>query len=792
MAFAITIVSGALIWHQGESIKQRVLEERLVAVTRQARIYETTVAAAGIGQDRTAISAYLHPEMAELMVELGAFEALVTDETGRIIGANDPAALGEMEPAHEVALILGGASVVMRPERGDETMDFSFAVQIVFPAFRGALLVEEDIQALDASIAESTRESALPSVLILLVMGPLAAVIARRVLSRTQRSEQERAWQDRFQSLVQNASDVILVVDPNGAIQYATPAVERVLGRTAAGVHHAPLIDLIHPSNLEGARSALSNAGETPGHVTSSEYRLLHGDGRWVVAEVHSANLRDDPAVRGTVLTIRDITERKSLEAQLVHQALHDSLTGLANRALFNDRVANAVARARRGDTGLAVVVIDLDEFKLVNDTHGHPAGDAVLAQVGQRLLACIRDGDTVARLGGDEFAILLEGVTRPEVAPISARILAAFAEPVAVNCGPLAIQASVGVAHSDDGMLDTADLLGSADVAMYAAKEGGKGRLVFFEAGMRMAANERVEATAELRVAIDEGQLEVRYQPIVHLPSGVIRGMESLVRWRHPVRGEVMPSEFITLAETTGLIVPLGEFVLRQACRQARAWQLMSDDAEPLTISVNLSAAPLEDDGLMAAVRDALEESGLPPASLTLEITESIFVHDVETTTSRLHELKGLGVRLAIDDFGTGFSSLSYLRRFPVDIIKIDKSFVDGLVTPGPGLALATSIVRLARNLQLETVAEGVEQPEQLALLSAMGCDAAQGYLFARPLDVEAATDYVRDAGVARAALGTRESTLPGSTSAPSRTDRRGRDIPARTRTRAATHLRS
>jgi EAL domain-containing protein (putative c-di-GMP-specific phosphodiesterase class I) len=332
-------------------------------------------------------------------------------------------------------------------------------------------------------------------------------------------------------------------------------------------------------------------------------------------------------------------------------------------------------------------------------------------------------------------------------VAPISARILAAFAEPFEITNGPLKIGASVGVAHGGPDVIDTADFLSCADIAMYAAKDSGRGTLRVFEPGMRMAANERAEATAALRCAIDEGQLELRYQPIVELPSGDIRGMEALVRWRHPVRGEVMPVEFIPLAEKTGLIVPLGEFVLREACRQARIWQLEQHDGEPLSISVNLSAAQLDDVGLLEAVRRALKDSGLPPASLTLEITETVLVNDADATTDRLVELKALGVRLAIDDFGTGYSSLSYLRRFPVDVIKIDKSFVDGLAISGPSLALAKSIVRLAHNLQLKTVAEGVEEQAQRTRLASMGCDLAQGYLFAKPLDAAAATAFLREA---------------------------------------------
>ena len=747
MAVSIAIVSSALIWHQGESIKEQVLVERLAAVSRQARVHQSQATAVGIGGDRVALAQHLQDEMDEMMLALGAIKVVVTDETGLIVAATDDAKVGQMEQAEEVQLILSGAAEsVMRPEKGEEDKDFAFTIPFAFPAFRGVLHVEEDTQELNRAVADATWRGALPALLMLLVVAPLAALFARRILERTQRSE-KRAWQDHFHSLVQSASDVILVVDAKGSIRYASPAMERVLGRSAADVQDTSVLDLIHPTDVGAAQNALAGAQASPGRVTRSEYRVRHGDGRWLFAEVHSANLLNDPAVCGIVLTIRDVSERKTLEAQLTHQALHDPLTGLANRALFDDRLGHAVARARRGGSGLAVLLVDLDEFKLVNDAHGHQAGDAVLAQVGQRLLACIREGDTAARLGGDEFAILLEDVTLQDVAPISARILAAFHEPVAIEGGAVTISASVGVAHGDQGLVDTADFLTCADIAMYAAKDSGKGRLTVFEPGMRMAAIEQVEATAELRRAIDEGQLEVRYQPIVELPSGAILGMEALVRWRHPLRGEVLPAEFIPLAEKTGLIVPLGEFVLRQACRQARSWQVENSDGELLTISVNLSAAQLDDAGLIDAVRGALHESGLPAASLTLEITESVLVHDVEATTSRLQELKDLGVRLAIDDFGTGYSSLGYLRRFPVDIIKIDKSFIDGLGGTGPGLALAKSIVRLAHNLHLKTVAEGVEQPQQLARLAAMGCDEAQGYLFARPLDVDAATDYVRQA---------------------------------------------
>jgi diguanylate cyclase (GGDEF)-like protein/PAS domain S-box-containing protein len=746
-AISIVIVSVALIWHQGESIKERVLADRLAAVWRVGGVFESHVTTDQIGNDRAAIAQYLQGEIAHTMQRLGAIQAVVTDETGTIVASANNDEVGQLEGAEEVSLVLAGTvEYLMRPEKGEEDKDFAFTIPLVFPAFRGVLHVEEDIQGLYGAIAEASWSSGRSALLMSLLAALLAALAVRHVLRQTQRSELERASRDRSQALVQSASDAILVVDASGVVTYASPAVQPVLGHSQIDVLETSILDLVHPADREVARTMLAAVTEAPERPARNEWRLGHEDGHWVFAEVHAANLIGDSAVRGIVITVRDLSERKAFEAQLTYQALHDTVTGLASGALFNDRLRQAVARASRTGGGIAVLVIDLDDFGIVNDTHGHSAGDAVLAQVGQRLLACLRELDTAARLGGDEFAILLDDVTPEDIDPISARILAVFGDPFPIEGTAMTIKASIGLVEGDPLFVGMADLLTCASVARYVAKDSGKGRLTIYESGMRTAANERRDATAQLRTAIDEGQLEVVYQPIVAIPAGRLRSLEALVRWRHPVRGVVMPSEFIPLAEMTGLIVPLGEYVIHEACRQMRAWQLADLDAEPVTISVNVSTAQLESPGLVNVVREALQDSGLAPALLTLEITESVLALDPDLTTTRLRELKDVGVMLSIDDFGTGYSSLSYLRQFPVDFIKIDKSFVDGLGGRAPGLGLAKSIVRLAHNLRLLTIAEGVENDQQLARLIAIGCDEAQGYLFSRPLAVTAATEYLRN----------------------------------------------
>jgi diguanylate cyclase len=437
--------------------------------------------------------------------------------------------------------------------------------------------------------------------------------------------------------------------------------------------------------------------------------------------------------LRGTEGVLRaSLSERDTLAAQLEHLAFHDSLTDLANRALFNDRVRHALARARRDGGSLAVLFVDLDDFKVVNDSLGHGAGDRLLREVGARLRGCLREHDTVGRLGGDEFAILAEDTDLETARMLAQRVLTALGAPFPLVGGQVTIRASIGIAFDDRLALDEAQLLRNADIAMYVAKSRGKGIYEVFQSSMLRSVRDRHDVHAALEGAIERRELVVHYQPIVDLHSGRVAGAEALVRWPRPDRGLVPPAEFIPLAEETGLVVELDRFVLRQACRQMAGWIA---DAGPLLLHVNLSAHHLLRSDLAASVAAALGDSGLPPECLALEITESVLMHDLEVAIVRLHELKALGVHLAIDDFGTGYSSLAYLRRFPIDALKIDKAFVDGVAGGPEESAVARAIVALAGTLHLDTVAEGVEHPEQATALAELGCHLAQGFHFSRPV---------------------------------------------------------
>ena len=545
----------------------------------------------------------------------------------------------------------------------------------------------------------------------------------------------------RFSSLVQNSSDIVNVIDADTSVRYASPSAGRVLGLEPSAMEGTRFSALIHPDDKTRVLSFLTSTGEGEGHTGLIEYRIEHSDGHHLFVETLRTNLMHDANVRGIVLNTRDIGERREFEEQLQHQAFHDSITGLANRALFHDRVTHAIERQERDSKPIAVLFVDLDDFKTINDSLGHVAGDQVLAEVGERLKGELRAADTAARLGGDEFAVLLEdGGEGIMAADVAERIKQMLVEPFLLEGKEVFVRASVGIAVADgEQPSNTEELLRNADVAMYMAKERGKGRFEMFEPAMHDTALKRLELKADMQRAVEHGEFILHYQPVIELVTGRITGVEALIRWMHPERGMVQPLDFIPLAEETGLIVTIGQWVMRQACQYAVSLHTQFPSLPDFHMAVNLSARQLSRPEIVDEVREILEETGLNPALLILEITESVMMQDMELSIARLTELKGLGVKLAIDDFGTGYSSLNYIRRFPVDILKVDKSFVDSVGDAGEASALTAAVIDLAGILNLTPVAEGIERADQLEALLSLNCDLGQGFLFAKPLSSDA-----------------------------------------------------
>jgi diguanylate cyclase (GGDEF)-like protein/PAS domain S-box-containing protein len=547
-----------------------------------------------------------------------------------------------------------------------------------------------------------------------------------------------RRHERRFRSLVQNSSDVVTITDPGGTITYISPGVRRLLGHEPEALIGTRFCGAVHPDDVDAVRTRFEEVAANADATAIYQVRLAHVDGSWRWTEVISANLMHDPSVGGIVSNARDITEAREFQDRLTYEATHDGLTGLANRSLFGQRVGDSVTRSDPGHR-ISVVLIDLDDFKLVNDTLGHAVGDTLLVVVAERMRRSVRPGDTVARLGGDEFAILLDDLEPAEVEVIVERIIAALGEPVHVDGHDVTVQASFGIANGMVGD-DAGNLLRHADIAMYAAKAEAGCAFQHFGQGMEPRSIEQSRLAIELTQALEAGELHLLYQPVVTLPHGRLTGVEALVRWQHPTRGPILPAQFIPVAERTGLIVPLGRWVLREACRQAAAWRAELGDLAPASISVNASARQLQEPDFAAHVAAALDDSGLEAGRLTIEITESTAVGG-RSTPQTLHRLRQLGVRVALDDFGTGQSTLTLLATCPVDQIKLDRSF-----TPGPGSDLiATAVVQLARVLGIEAVAEGVERASQADRLRALGYEHAQGFHFARPVTADEITAVLR-----------------------------------------------
>jgi len=582
-------------------------------------------------------------------------------------------------------------------------------------------------------------------------------VVARQLaaLRENARLYQERALasaEQRFQSLIRHASDVVTIVDGHGMLRFASQSVEPLFGAPASSLIGRSMIDLIHPDDGPEARRVLKQlASGVPGATVSARWRIRRSDGRDLPTDNTAINQIADEHVRGIVLTTRDVSARLSLEAEVARHSHHDPLTGLANRVLFHQRVEDAVQRSGTSADRPAVLFVDLDHFKDINDQHGHAVGDGVIKIAGERLRAGLRAVDTAARVSGDEFAVLLdERSGAVNAAMVGERLAHVFHTPMRVEGMSLPVTVSIGVAVAEPG-LSSADLLRNADLAMYLAKKGGRGQAAVFQANMHAALLRRLELQADLHAAQPENQLSLVYQPVHDLHTRALVGAEAFLRWTHPVHGVIPAGSFLPMAQETGLIVSLGRWALHQACRDAQRWPV--HEGPPMRLLVNLAGRKIAEPGLVEDLRAALAESGLRPERLLLELTESMLLERTDEAVSVLHELKSTGIQLAIDDFGTGYSSLSYVQRLPIDILKIDRSFIDRLQEDPGAAAVTRAIIALAATLSLRTIAEGIETEAQADDCRRLGCHEGQGYLFGQPIPAAEFPAYIEQSRTLTAA---------------------------------------
>ena len=566
--------------------------------------------------------------------------------------------------------------------------------------------------------------------------GTVAASVVLTELSEDYRAQFKAAGasERRFRALVQSSSDVVMLVDACGTVLYVSESSMGVVGRNPEDRLGKNAFDIVHSDDVEHLDLLLQRSLDCPGVDLTAEFRMQVQSGEWRRFELTGRNMLNDPDVNAIVVNYRDVTDRRLLEAQLWHQAFHDGLTSLANRQAFAEHGRRALQHVGRTGALVGVLLLDLDSFKSVNDTLGHHVGDEVLIAASDRIRSVLRDGDLLARLGGDEFAILIETSAQSAIWHLAQRVLSALSAPVDTSTGPVLAHGSLGIAVAEDSAIDIDELLRRADLAMYASKANGRNRWTAWSIGLQHDATGLHTTAADLHRALATDELVLHYQPIVDVPTQAVVGLEALVRWQHPVGGLLPPSAFIGVAEQSGLIIELGQWVLRCACRQAMVWRNQFPHTAHMHMAVNVSPLQLLQPGFTTCLDEILRQTGVDPFTLELEITEEAVVRDPQTTIRTLLNLKSLGVRLAVDDFGTGYSSHSHLRRFPVDILKIDRSFIERIDEHPADRAIVENMISLGHALDLDVVAEGVEHDSQADHLQSLRCDRAQGYHFGRP----------------------------------------------------------
>ena len=725
----------------------RDISERKRAETLQAALYRIAELTTSV-EDMPAFYRTVHGVVGELMYAENFYLALVDEETGRLDFAyfvdeadDTPPAIKHGKTLSEYVLRTGEPLLVNPVVQA--ALESAGEVELVGAASLDWLGVplKRGERAFGVIVVQSYDESSRYTETDREILTFVAQHVAT-ALDRKRAADALRASEARFRTLAETAPCAIIIYQGEH-FRYVNPAAASITGWERDQLTGREFWDLVHPDfqhlvRGKGGRSRPRGVDAPARH----EFKIVRRDGdeRWLDFSAGAIEYGGRPAALGIAF---DVTERKRAEEQIKELAYHDALTGLPNRLLFNDRLSVAVAQAHRSASRLAILFLDLDRFKVINDSLGHSLGDRLLQEVAERLQAGVRQGDTVARLGGDEFILLLPGIGRAEdAAKVAEKILETLKFPIRLEDRELFVTASVGISLYPEDGFDVESLIKNADTAMYRAKEQGRDNFQLYTHAMNETAVERLGLESSLRKALPGGQLVLHYQPLLDLVTGKVHGVEALLRWNHPDRGLVQPSEFLNLAEITSLIVPMGPWTLRTACARARAWQEQGHPS--LTVAVNLSARQFQQPDLVTQVKRALDDTGLPPSSLDLEVTETHAMQNAEATIMTLRELKRLGVRISIDDFGIGYSSLSYLKRLPIDTLKIDQSFVRDITTDPDDAAIATAVIALAHTLKLQVVAEGVETQEQLEFLAARHCDRMQGYLFSRPLPADECGEFL------------------------------------------------